>query len=311
MSHKSKMTLGQQANEKFNSMTAYGSSKHADKRAAGATYDRLCDQGRRPLMSKQEYINSALRGKIYSYKTYEGYKKHTSYYLDWCKQNYNCKTLDQCKEHASEWLQTRIDAGLSSYTIKMEAAAVSKLHGISTSDLISTPARQRADIVRSRGTAQRDAHFSVVKNAEIINFCKSTGLRRSELQALRPEQLHGSAQDGYYLDVKGKGGRERHAPIIGTREAVEAVIRRIQDTPEGQPVWQRVPGHMDVHAYRAEYATEVYKKHARENIPKKDRYYCRRDLQGIVMDKAAMMAASQALGHSRIDVVAGHYIRHE
>lgn len=66
---------------------------------------------------------------------------------------------------------------------------------------------------------------------------------------------------------------------------------------------------MDVHGYRAVYATEVYAMYARDEIPKEDKYICRKDQKGIILDKKAMLEASKALGHNRIDVVAGHYIR--
>ena len=66
---------------------------------------------------------------------------------------------------------------------------------------------------------------------------------------------------------------------------------------------------MDVHSYRSEYATAIYMAYARDPIPKEDRYFCRGDRKGTVMDRFAMMQASEALRQSRIDVVAGHYIR--
>jgi len=56
--------------------------------------------------------------------------------------------------------------------------------------------------------------------------------------------------------------------------------------------------------------TKIYELHARpiEQISKKDRYYCRNDLKGIVYDKRATAIASRVLGHNRIGVVAGHYL---
>ena len=106
--------------------------------------------------------------------------------------------------------------------------------------------------------------------------------------------------------MKGKGGRYREAPIIGPH--ADAIIDRMQRAGHNK-VWTSVPSHMDVHEYRSEYATAIYTAHAREEIPRQDRYYCKADRKGTVMDKQAMRMASQALGHSRINVVAGHYIR--
>ena len=47
----------------------------------------------------------------------------------------------------------------------------------------------------------------------------------------------------------------------------------------------------------------------RENIPPKDRDCCRNDRKGQHWDKQAMQKASEALGHNRIDVIAGHYLK--
>jgi hypothetical protein len=112
----------------------------------------------------------------------------------------------------------------------------------------------------------------------------------------------------YYIAVtKGaKGGRYREALIISN---VEAVVKRMKDAGSGK-VWSYVPD-MDVHSFRSDYCTEIYKTLVRptDKIPKKERYHCRRDLKGVCYDKRAMLIASQFLGHNRINVMAEHYLR--
>lgn len=301
MSHKSRKCLKMQSKDVLDQLKCFGRSKYQDKRAAAEEYDCLHPEG----VSKQEYINAALRPHIYSYRTYGDYVKHINYFLVWCEESYHCKTLKQCREHVNEWLQERIDSGLSAYTLKLEAAALGKLYQEPSKNFTPTPSRERGSITRSRGYALRDAGFSLEKNAEIIAFCRATGLRRAELEALKGSQLL-EKPDGYYIAVKGKGGRYRESPIIGPH--AEEVAERMRSAGN-EKVWTKVPSHMDVHSYRSEYATAIYCAYARDPIPKEDRYFCRGDRKGTVMDKKAMMLASQALGHSRIDVVSGHYIR--
>lgn len=301
MSHKNKKCLKMQSKEVLDGLKSFGRSKYRDKQNAAAEYDRIKPAG----ISKQEYINDALRPHIYSYRTYGSYVKHLNYFLKWCEEIYHCKTLKQCREHVDEWLQERIDTGLSAYTLKLEAAALGKLYQEPTSNFTPTPSRERGNITRSRGYAVRDSCFSLEKNSEIIAFCRATGLRRAELEALTGSQLL-EKSDGYYIAVKGKGGRYREAPVIGPH--AEEVAARMRAAGNGK-VWTKVPSHMDVHSYRSEYATAIYMAYARDPIPKEDRYFCRGDRKGTVMDRFAMMQASEALGHSRIDVVAGHYIR--
>ena len=292
-----------QSKQIFDQLVCFGRSKYEDKKEAAAEYNRLPSVQR--TGTKQEYINSKIRDKIYSHKTYEAYVKHINYFLKWCEDTYRCKTLKQCREHVDEWLTLRIEQGLSAYTLKLEASALGKLYQEPTTNFVPTPDRKRAAITRSRGYAQRDYGFSLEKNEEIIDFCRGTGLRRSELTNLIGDQLilcDGNA----YIAVKGKGGRYREAPIIGPHR--DRIVDRMQKAGHNK-VWTSVPSHMDVHEYRSEYATAIYTAYARDDIPKEDRYYCKSDRRGVILDRQAMMAASRALGHSRINVVAGHYIR--
>lgn len=191
---------------------------------------------------------------------------------------------------------------------------------------------------------------------ELIKFCRGTGLRRRELGELRGKDLVRCEQiaadaaqleqipeeerapsvtkrlemlrdamlfpQEWFVHVRnGKGGRERLSPIIGKNAA--QIVERIADTPAEEKVWQHIHTSADIHAYRAEYATAIYKAYARPigEIPydrvnkgtgkrfQGDVYTCRKDEAGKKLDKAAMLLCSKALGHNRISVVADNYIR--
>ena len=308
-------SLRYQVRNTFDSMLRIGHSKHDDRQAG-----------------KDTGIY------IYSWDTYRTYLKHCIYFTDWCRENHGCRTLDQCREHAPEWLSGRVTAGTySPYTLKMEASALAKLYGCRAEDFgVDLPRRNRADITRSRGQAVRDAHFSETRNAELVTFCRCTGLRRHELEMLEgPVPLRQDSGGVWWMKVTAgtKGGRPREIPITGPSEDVEAVLRRLRATERGSRVWPAgIPVHADIHAYRAEYATRVYLAHARPpevcrrepffneqhssgrggKRPGWDRdsvYWCRGDRRGEWMDKQAMLAASRALGHNRTSVVGEHYIR--
>lgn len=327
--------LHQQAYDRLNGMLAIGESK------------------------KEAVVNGTDREKIFSFNTYQTYWKHTKYFLKYIKEAHpECTTLKSAKKYVNEWLQLRTDQGLSAWTIQTEAKALSKLYGIQPDDdrYFKPPKRNRADIKRSRGDRVRDRHFSEENNDELVKFCKGTGLRRSELMELRGKDLMTKAQikaeivrinalpvgersaavdkrlemlqdtclfdEEYFTHVRnGKGGRKRLSPIIG--QFAGQIIRRIMDTPAEEKVWQYVNTNADIHGYRAEYATAIYKAHARpiQDIPydrvhrgtgrryQSEVYTCRKDEAGKKLDKAAMLVCSKALGHNRISVVADNYIR--
>ena len=322
-------------------------------------YDRLTGMQAFGESKKEAMANGTAQDKIFSFNTYQTYWKHTKYFLKYVKELHpECTTLKSAKKYVNEWLQVRVDQGLSAWTIQTEAKALGKLYGIQPDDpdYFQPPKRNRAEIKRSRGDRVRDLHFSKTNNDELIKFCKGTGLRRSELEALRGSDLMTRAQieaeiariealpEGerqpheekhlgvlrdarmfdceYFLHVRnGKGGRERISPIIGKHAG--QILERMQNTAADEKVWQHVNANADIHAYRGDYATTIYKAHARaiEDIPfdrvnkgtgkrfQSEVYVCRKDEAGKRLDKAAMRICSKALGHNRIEVVANNYIR--
>ena len=316
--------------------------------------------------SKKEAIADGTdREKIFSYSTYQSYWKHCKYFANYINENHpECTTLKAARKYVNEWLQSRVDNGgingkpLSAWTITLEREALGKLYGIKPDDsnFFQAPQRHRADIVRSRGDAVRDKHFSEKNNDEFVKFCKGTGCRRNIMEKLEGRDLTTRAdidreisrlevktgrteaeekhlnvlkdsvkqfpdQDYFLHHRKDKGGRERYSPIIGDNK--QQIVDRMKATAPDEKVWQHVPGNADIHGYRGEYATAIYKMYARpiEEIPydrtnngtgKKFQsgvYTCRKDESGKKLDKEAMMKASKALGHNRLEVVANNYIR--
>ncbi len=75
-------------------------------------------------------------------------------------------------------------------------------------------------------------------------------------------------------------------------------------------VFTKISSAADIHSYRGDYATAIYLANARplDQIPKCDRYYCRKDKKGIWYDKEAIKITSKALGHNRINVIAEQYL---
>lgn len=285
-----------QIQEKLSALTRYGKSKHSAK--AGGEYKKY----------------------IYSYKTFKDYLDKCCRFAKFCKSNHNCKTIEACKPYANQYLQS-LAGKESAWTIKAVASAIAKLYGISSKELDKTPSRHRADIKRSRGEAKQDKHFSEAKNAELVSFLKATGLRRSEAESLRGNQLRYHDKQ-YFIAVEGnqgKGGRERELPVIGNVALVVSLMEKAGD----KRVLGDIHSACDVHHYRGVYACNLYKQYARPYkvcllTPFYDKergrlclnsvYRCRTDKKGCWYDKQAMLTVSKALGHNRISVIASNYL---
>lgn len=246
--------------------------------------------------------------KIYSWNTYRTYLKHNIYFIQWAKETYQIKSLDEGKKYVNEWLEMREKQGLSAYTVKLETSALMKLYAISSDEIYKSNARHRANIQRSRGEKVRDKHFSEENHKDLVKFCRATGLRRAELQQLRGTDLIEIDGELFISVSRGsKGGRHRNVPLVFEKLFIQGLMSSKGDNK----VFEKIPNGADIHSYRAEYATRLYKALARDinTLPKSEKYYCRKDLKGVCYDKKAMLEVSRALGHNRISVIAGHYIR--
>lgn len=306
MSHKSKQTLNQQIYDTLQKKNGFGRSRHDDKVLG------LTDQ------------------YIYSYSTMRAYIKHCNYFTDWCKENPEIKatighkprTLVECLPYVEQWIRYQEDRDISSYTVKLQKAALSKLYGKQFN--IKTREHKRPDIKRSREAVKRDSHFSEEKNRQLVNVCRNVGFRRSELEACKAEDL--LQKDGqWYVRIIGKGGRYREAPVLNNDADTLDYIKNLIGN-------NYVHNGADIHSYRADYATAIYKQYAQpmealkgkkidytaltgkchrdgSHIYKSAICYGRNDHKGLALDRRAMLMASQALGHNREDVFANHYIR--
>lgn len=315
MGHKNKKSLVCQVSENLKSKLAIGESKHNDK---------------------VNGIDS--KNKIYSYGTYNSYMQQSVQFVRWCKSERKCKTLNECRNYADEYLKLNIDKGMSPYTLKLQVAALCKLYSCSSTEFIPTPPRKRKYITRSRNT-------NIKCETDFERFCLCTGLRRREITALRGSSL--IEENGlYYIAVhNGKGGRRRIAEIVGIPEDIDFVVK-IMKKAENRKVFSKIPC-CDIHAMRAAYAKKMYDKYARGRDEYKNErlilyhnrlvttytnksevqeyynpdgtlkkgftdvrtaYHCRDDKKHTCYDRLALLKCSQNLGHNRASIVADHYL---
>ena len=87
--------LHQQAYDQLTGMLAFGESK------------------------KEAMANGTAKNKIFSHATYKNYWKHIKYFLGYIKEKHpECTTLKNAKKYVNEWLQSRVNQGLSAWTVQ-------------------------------------------------------------------------------------------------------------------------------------------------------------------------------------------------
>ncbi len=114
----------------------------------------------------------------------------------------------------------------------------------------------------------------------------------------------------YVFVRQGKGGKQREVPILVEDEAA-VLTARDRVTGDDEKLFRKseIPTRVPCHAHRARFAAKRYKKLARpiEDVPRNERYVCRKDMKGLVLDKASMQQVSKLLGHNRIGIIASNY----
>ena len=253
--------------------------------------------GESKYKAKQEQVTGfgqAVDG-IFSYKTMKTYLDEAVKFANWVKENYKVKTLEEAKKYVGEYLEEGKERKLSAWTLKLQRSALRKaFQDPELAKEVQLPDRRKENIVRSRGDAVRDKNFSEERNKEMVDFAKATGLRRSGMSKVRARDVF-EDNGKLFVAISEKGGRYREAPVL--ERYVERVREIIRERDPDEKIFERIHSGADIHSYRREYAQELYREITGESYdPAKNK------------DEEALMQVSEALGHSRLDVVTRHYL---
>jgi hypothetical protein len=284
--------------ERFDGLMAIGDSRFEAKQAA-----------REEAKSRGEKIWAFTTGKIHAHKTRVTYQEHTLRFVNWARTTEGIKTLDaldaRADELASRWLQQGIAAGKSAYTLKTERSALRMFFSDRTlAGDVALPERKITEIKRSRGPAARDRHFQPANWTTLLDFQRSVGLRRDELARIRVEDVKYVRGKLVAYVRSGKGGKERNAPVLPGREAY--VLAAVEGRNPEELIFAKLPD-TDIHALRREYAQAFYFYYA-PGWPPLPPASLRR-LKRSDYNRTAALQVSEALGHSRLDVMLRDYLR--
>ena len=273
-------TIEQQVRSVLRSMRDYGRGRHEVKQSGDA-------------------------GVITSSKTLKIYEQECIAFGSWCKAQGYGSNMQRQAQHAEEWVNSYDSAS----TQKTKLSALRKFYGPDHKDLqFKTKSRSRETITRGREVTRYEEHFSPKNHEPMVCVCIHTGLRREELKHLHGGCVSQHADGHLYVDgVKGKGGRIRDIRIL---DDDKRTARIINNTPSSSKVFAHVHDAAPIHRYRGAYATELYLSEARpvSTLSRADKYHCRGSMKGVTLDRAAMQTVTESMGHTRIGVIAAHYL---
>ncbi len=247
--------------------------------------------------------------RIHAFESRRGYQKVVMRFLDWCRERQNVCDHQQIDARADElatlYLTERMGQHYSASTLTTERSALRMyFQDRSLAVRVALPKRKREDIVRSRKPAVRDTHINLANWQHVIRFCLACGLRREELRDLCVRDVYHRPSDGQLVVhvCRGKGGKDRKVPVFPGRE--QAVLSAVAGKAADDHVFDRVSGLLDIQSYRRQFAQELYEHLSGRPLPPLEGR-----LPSAEVDLDVALYVSRCLGHNRLDIIFGSYIR--
>jgi len=307
-------SLTYQIKQRMQDLNRIGESKHQAK----YDYRNHCD-------SKNIGWNPAKANGIFSYKTMDSYRQSAIEFSSWLKENYpDIRNINNItREHSIAYLQHRQDDGKSAWTVSKDMSALNKVFNLNvTKKDAGLRERSYKQSTRSREDRAHDGKYNPKNYERQITFSKAFGLRRESIYGgqyqVKDVSLFRNQNDGkLYVSVIEKGGRYREAPCLASMQPqIEKIYPHIPERDpltkeqfqalyqsQGDYLFDRYTTKIDNHAFRHEYARNLYQEIANQQQD-----------QGQVKlyrgyNEQILREVSQALGHNRVSVVVEHYLR--
>lgn len=194
-------------------------------------------------------------------QTEKQYRNHAIKFANWCKEQYGCRTLDECSAHIQDYADFLVVQGRSPSTVHTYLAGICRICGVPLAD-IQKPIRVVAENTRSRGTKAVDERKDAGREVSprLYDFASIVGIRRNEYLHLTPDDL---VLDDFghpcVLVRKGKGGKRQLQRILPDElPAIKAVF----DAPaDEEHLFSRdeMKNKIDLHHLRALRAQKMYR----------------------------------------------------
>ena len=258
--------------------------------------------------------------KIYSYDTYNTYKKECLQFQNWLikeKQIDKYIKLEDTEKYMNEYLDYCKNNNCSLYTLKMRKSALGMLVNHSLDYKIDI--RHYTDVKRSRKQVENDKHYSELgKYKDLFTIMRSTGGRRSDIEKIKLSDFK-YFNNHLIVEIKSsKGGRDRLSVVLNEKEILDIIEKRKEQNKEY--LVDKIPKKIDVHSYRREYCKELYRLVSSDKELKDDllnlyptrtekvkrEYY--KDRQNNIFDRDSVYVCTQSLGHNRLNVTVNHYL---
>ncbi len=266
---------------------------------------------------------------IYSYKTLDTYRNVIENLLQYTKENLGIKDIEKLDSDAiKSYLENKLQEGISYNTLKTYVSAITKLEVAlqaynGNEYNLSNAAQNVLQQARADGAGPKEQHRAFqnpqavlenIKNPEyrtIAAFQLASGLRLSELNHIRPDQLREENGRMFVKVEQGKGGKDRTVEVKDRQafKDFKTVVESKQKT-EGKYAGKYT---FSKSAYRSAVARAAAKAGETERGTHSFRWnYAQKEYldKQISLDKPerqALREVSSELGHNREEITK-HYL---
>lgn len=194
--------------------------------------------------------------------TRQQYTRNMKYFVQYCREEHNCRTLDECRTHIEEYINTLIDNGMSASTIHTYAAAISATLRIPL-NTIKKPKRIISEFTRGRKEIQYPHSSQDLENPayqRLIAFAKKCGIRRTEYAKLKKSDwvIDPATEKHCVLVRRGKHGKKQYQLVRD--EDVPFFEKFFSELPDDGYVFSKAEmnNHINLHKFRSDNAKKWY-----------------------------------------------------
>ena len=200
------------------------------------------------------------------FKKYENNKTRQIYtfsyrkFIDYCREEHNSKSKEDCEKHIEEYIAYLQRKGVSASTLHTYLASICVYHSMNMR-IFRKPRRFTSEYKRGRinnGKKKRtDSDLENPKYSRLVEFQKRVGIRRNELKNLRGCDFQ-KDESGYYCVYvrRGKGGKKTFQRLLP--EDVDFVASYFDGTEKTVFTKEEMRNKLPLHYLRAKFAQRSY-----------------------------------------------------
>ena len=200
-------------------------------------------------------------------ETRKAYTQNYKKYINYCRENFDCKTKEECSLHIQDYSDFLQEKGYTASTIHSYLACVCNYHNINMSE-IKKPVRHTAEYTRGRGNYKNSdlsGDFDNPKFEKIVKFQSIVGVRRAELKRLKGRDFAYDESGFPCVQItRGKGGKYHLQRLVGTDDEIDFVRKCFENTAKDDYIFDRseFKNKLNFHYLRAKAAQRAYQYYA-------------------------------------------------